>query len=59
MSVDFQEEQSYRMSRPVRSSPIITWMLNKGVIKDEAQGNKILLAVAIVFFVLSIYLFTR
>jgi hypothetical protein len=61
MSVDFQEDQGYyRPNQSVRrSSPIVTWMLNKGIVNDEASGNKVLLVVSVIFFGVSIYFFTR
>jgi hypothetical protein len=60
MLVDFQEDQSYRRDQSAgRTSPLITWMLNKGIVKNEGAGNRILLIVSFIFFSISIYLFTR
>jgi hypothetical protein len=36
---------------------MVSWLINKGIVKDPAVANKLLIGVAVVCFALAIYFF--
>lgn len=58
MSVQFEEENNFNkaFSKEAKTSGgISSWLIQKGVVKDDAGAQKFLLIVAVVCFLLTLY----
>jgi hypothetical protein len=57
---DFTQSRGGFMERQVLGSPkkpkMVNWLINKGIVKDESVGVKILIVLAVLFFTLSWFL---
>jgi hypothetical protein len=59
MGVEFNEDQQVSPSQFASSKPsaMVAWLMNKGIVKDPAVANKLLVVVAVVCFALALYFF--
>jgi hypothetical protein len=63
MSVEFEEEQAqshvlYSRFMPSNQLPkLVGWVIKAGIVKNENQANYFLIGLAVVAFLVSVYLF--
>jgi hypothetical protein len=59
MGVEFNEDQPVSQSQIASAKPsaMISWLIKKGIVKDVATGNKVLIGSSIAFFALALYFF--
>ncbi len=57
MSVEFTDEKSNSTDDDItnKSPTMVRWVLKTGIVKDEKQANIVLLGIAVVFFVITLF----
>ena len=58
-SVEFNENQSTNNAYQNKKGGISNLVIKMGLAKDEKGANKVMLTVAIIFFLLAIYFFIK
>jgi len=59
MGVEFNENQSNNFNYQPKKSGLAGLVIKMGLAKDDNSAQRVLIVVAILFFVLAIYFFTK